>query len=150
MIPNKTEEQILYQQFKFYDLDASGQCNLQNFIKTNDRLGVVLPRLENFEIIFNYFSDPETSLLNYRKFIKEIFNFKSTNEIIPTENNVEMIPENDFINILTRKIIERGGTFPLIELVKNLQMADFEGNKRMNIDNFLKAVQRCKIFLNKN
>ena len=84
MIPNKTEEQILYQQFKFYHLDASGQCTLQNFIKTNDRLGVVLPRLENFEIIFNYFSDPETSLLNYRKFIKEIFNFKSTNEMIPT------------------------------------------------------------------
>ncbi len=78
MIPNKTEEQILYQQFKFYDLDSSGFCTLQNFIKANDRLGVVLPKLENFEIIFNYFSDPETSLLNYRKFIREIFNFKSS------------------------------------------------------------------------
>ena len=55
MIPNKTEEQILYQQFKFYDLDSSGFCNLQNFIKTNDRLGVVLPRVENFELIFNFF-----------------------------------------------------------------------------------------------
>ena len=47
MIPNKTEEQILYQQFKFYDLDSSGFCNLQNFIKANDRLGVVLPKIEN-------------------------------------------------------------------------------------------------------
>ena len=40
MIPNKTEEQILYQQFKFYDLESSGFCTLQNFIKANDRLGV--------------------------------------------------------------------------------------------------------------
>ena len=61
MIPNKTEEQILYQQFKFYDLDSSGFCNLQNFIKTNDRLGVVLPKVENFELIFNFFCDSETT-----------------------------------------------------------------------------------------
>ena len=46
MIPNKTEEQILYQQFKFYDLESSGFCNLQNFIKANDRLGVVLPKIK--------------------------------------------------------------------------------------------------------
>ena len=151
MIPNKTEEQILYQQFKFYDLDSSGYCTLQNFIKANDRLGVVLPKLENFEVIFNYFSDPETSLLNYRKFIREIFNFKSTdiNANINTEKKEEA-PENNFIDILTDKIIQRGGSFALIELVKNLQMVDFEGNKRMNIDNFVKALQRCKIFLNTN
>ena len=149
MIPNKTEEQILYQQFKFFDLDSSGLCTLQNFIKANDRLGVVLPKFENFEIIFNYFCEPESSLLNYRKFIKEIFNFKPTNENVLIEKNEE-IPDNNFINILTDKIIQRGGTFALIELVKNLQMVDFEGNKRMNIDNFIKALQRCKIFLNTN
>ena len=149
MIPNKTEEQILYKQFKFYDLDGSGLITLQNFINSNDKLGVVLPQLENYEIIFNYFADPETSLLNYRKFIYDIFNFKSTNnEKIETKK--EELPENDFISILTEKIIKRGGTFTLIELVKNLQMVDFEGNKRMNIDNFLKALQRTKIVLNTN
>ena len=146
MIPNKTEEQILYQQFKFYDLDNSGFCNLQNFIKVNDSLGVALPKLENFELIFKYFSEPETSLLNYRKFIHEIFNFKSTNEIIHQPSKKEELSEKDFINIITEKVIQRGGTFALIELVKNLQMVDFEGNKRMNIDNFLKALQRSKIF----
>ena len=58
MIPNKTEEQILYQQFKYFDLDSSGYCTLQNFIRANDRLGVVLPKFENYELIFNYFADP--------------------------------------------------------------------------------------------
>ena len=149
MIPNKTEEQILYQQFKYFDLDSSGFCTLQNFIRTNDRLGVVLPKFEYYELIFKYFADPETYFLNYRKFIQEIFNFKSTNEKTQSEKNEET-PENDFITILTDKIIDRGGTFALIELVKNLQMADFEGNKRMNLDNFLKALQRSKIFLSTN
>ena len=145
MIPNKTEEQILYQQFKFYDLDSSGFCNLQNFIKANDRLGVVLPKIENFEIIFNYFADSETSLLNYRKFIREIFNFK-----LPKENNEKNLikKEENFISILTKKILEKGGTFPLLTVVKNLQMEDFEGNNWLNVDKFLKVLQKCKIFLN--
>ena len=145
MIPNKTEEQILYQQFKFYDLDSSGFCNLQNFIKTNDRLGVVLPKVENFELIFNFFCDSETSLLNYRKFIREIFNFKPKNE--KKEKNIYDKGGN-FIVILTKKILEKGGTFPLIGLMRNFQMEDFEGNRWVNVDNFMKVLQKCKIFLN--
>ena len=145
MIPNKTEEQILYQQFKFYDLDSSGFCNLQNFIKANDRLGVVLPKIENFEIIFNYFADSETSLLNYRKFIREIFNYKP-----PKENNEKNLikKEENFVSILTKKILEKGGTFPLLAVLKNLQMEDFEGNNWLNVDKFLKVLQKSKIFLN--
>ena len=145
MIPNKTEEQILYQQFKFYDLDSSGFCNLQNFIKTNDRLGVVLPRVENFELIFNFFCDSETSLLNYIKFIREIFNFKPKNE--NKEKNIYDKGGN-FVEILTKKILEKGGTFPLIGLMRNFQMEDFEGNRWVNVDNFMKVLQKCKIFLN--
>ena len=145
MIPNKTEEQILYQHFKFFDLDSSGFCSLQNFIKANDRLGVVLPKVENFEVIFNFFADKETSLLNYRKFIHEIFNFKTQKEI---KENILYKKEENFVQILTKNVLEKGGTFPLLGLMKNLQMEDFEENKWLNVDNFLKVLQKCKIFLN--
>ena len=108
MIPNKTEEQILYQQFKFYDLESSGLCTLQNFIKANDRIGVVLQKLEHFEVVFNYFADPETSLLNYRVFIHQIFNFKTDKDIYQyqVEKNEE-IQQKGFVNILTEKIIQK-------------------------------------------
>ena len=148
MIPNKTEEQILYQQFKFYDLESSGFCNLQNFIKANDRLGVILPSTENFEIIFNFFADKESSLLNYRKFIHEIFNYKSKNE--PKEKINRKKNERDFIFILTKKILEKGGAFPLVQLMKNLQTEDFDNNKWLNFDNFIKVLHKCKIFLTSN
>ena len=145
MIPNKTEEQILYQQFKYFDLDSSGFCNLQNFIKANDRLGVVLPNMQNFEIIFNFFSDNETSLLNYRKFIGEIFNFRPKKE-----KNEKIIhkKEENFVEIITKKLLEKGGTFSFIGVVRNLQIEDFEGNKWINVDSFMKVLQKCKIFLN--
>ena len=144
MIPNKTEEQILYQQFKFYDLDSSGFCTLQNFIKSNDRLGVVLPKLENYEIIYNFFADKETSLLNYRKFIRDIFNFNANKKQI--KYNSEEKSEN-FVSILTNKILEKGGVYPLLEISKNLYMVDIPGNKWLNVDDFLKILQKCKIFL---
>ena len=45
MIPNKTESQILYQQFKYFDLESTGYCTLQNFIRVQNRIGVVLPKV---------------------------------------------------------------------------------------------------------
>ena len=147
MIPNKTEEQILYNQFKFYDIESSGFCTLQNFIKTNERLGVVLGQLEDFEIIFNYFADPETSLLNYKKFIYDIFRFKSI-KLNKENNNIEEEKDDDFIDIFTKKIIYKGGLFTLIDIIKKLNMNDFEGNKRMNTEDFLRVLQKCQIFFN--
>ena len=147
MIPNKTEEQILYNQFKFYDLDSSGFCTLQNFIKANDRIGVVLPQVKDFEIIFNYFADPETSLLDYKKFVNNIFKFTSLNSNKKYfELEKEKENEDDFIKIFTEKIIYKGGSLTLIDIIKNLEMNYFEDNKRMNAEEFLKILQRCKIF----
>ena len=144
MIPNKTNEQILYQQFKFFDLDSTGYCALQNFIRVQNRIGVVLPKIKDFEFIFNYFADPETFLLDYKKFCKEIFNFRHPKQI--QEEN-DLIEDTDFVSILINKILAKNGPFTLLDIIKNLQIIDFEGNKRLNSDEFLTALQRSGIKL---
>ena len=123
MIPNKTDSQILYQQFKYFDLDSTGFCTLQNFIRVQNRIGVVLPKIKDLERIFEYFSDPETSLLNYKNFCNIIF------------------------NLLINKLLEANGAMTLLELLKNLQIIDFEGNKRLNSDEFITALKRTGIKL---
>ena len=143
MIPNKTNEQVLYQQFKYFDLESTGYCTLQTFIRVQNRIGVVLPKIKDFEIVFNYFSESDTSLLNYKKFSKEIFKYPSKQ--IQDENNLD--EEKDIISILINKLLARNGPFTLLELIKNLQIIDFEGNKRLNSDEFLTALQRCEIKL---
>ena len=145
MIPNKTDEQILYQHFKYYDLDSSGYCTLQNFIKTNDRIGVVMPNIKDFETVFNYFADSDTSMLYYKKFVHEIFNFSSIKRSkSPKKNekydNLPFQNSNDFISVISEKLISMEGPFSLLELIKNLQMIDFEGNKRITSDDFYKAI----------
>ena len=73
MIPNKTEEQILIQYFKYYDLEGSGFCNLRNFIKSHERLGVVLSKIKDIEEIFNEFDVNKTGIINYKTFAHNIF-----------------------------------------------------------------------------
>ena len=144
MIPNKTDSQILYQQFKYFDLDSTGFCTLQNFIRVQNRIGVVLPKIKDLERIFEYFSDPETSLLNYKNFCNIIFNLDEyNNNPNETENNME----RDFISILINKLLEANGAMTLLDLMKNLQIIDFEGNKRLNSDEFITALKRTGIKL---
>ena len=147
MIPNKTDSQILYQQFKYFDLDSTGYCTLQNFIRVQNRIGVVLPRVKDLEKIFNYFSDPETSLLNYKKFSNIIFNLDEYNQ---NQNEEEESSQKDFISILINKISDMNGAMTLLEILKNMQIIDFEGNKRLNSDEFLTALKRSGIQLETN
>jgi len=147
MIPNKTESQILYQQFKYFDLDSTGFCTLQNFIRVQNRVGVVLPKVKDFEKIFQYFCDAETSLLNYKHFCNVIFNLDEYNQ---HQDDTEVKYEKDFISILINKLLDLNGPLTLLELLKNMQMIDFEGNKRLNSDEFLTALKRTGIKLETN
>ena len=73
MIPNKTEQQILYQNFKFFDLEGAGFCNLKDFIRTNEKIGVVLSHMQDFQDIFNYFDTDHCGVINYKQFCKIIW-----------------------------------------------------------------------------
>ena len=146
MIPNKTDSQILYQQFKYFDLDSTGFCTLQNFIRVQNRIGVVLPKIKDLEKIFNYFSDPESSLLNYKNFCNIIFNLDEYNQ----NQNEDEYKQKDFISILINKILDMTGAMTLLEILKNMQIIDFEGNKRLNSDEFLTALKRSGIKLETN
>ena len=128
-------------------MDSTGFCTLQNFIRVQNRVGVVLPKVKDFEKIFQYFCDAETSLLNYKHFCNVIFNLDEYNQ---HQDDTEVKYEKDFISILINKLLDLNGPLTLLELLKNMQMIDFEGNKRLNSDEFLTALKRSGIKLETN
>lgn len=143
MIPNKTEEQILLQNFKYYDMDGSSMCNLRNFIKTHERLGVVLSKIKDIEEIFNYFDVKHSGLINYKKFSKEIFELSS-------KDKLQTQPKSDsqnFITILDKALIKNGGNIALISLLKELQIVDYNNSNRISIDDFIKIANDLKLSL---
>ena len=146
MIPNKTEEQILYQFFKYYDMDGSHTCNLQNFIKTNERIGVSLSKLTDLEKIFNYFDKEKRGVINYKQFSHDIFNLKNKEQ---NPNDYDF-SSNDFPTILSNHLIHKGGNLSLINLIKNLKIIDYNNSNRMTIDDFLKVLNESYLGLDPN
>ena len=129
-------------------MDSSGTCTLQNFIKVNQRLGVVLSDIKDFEAIFLYFARPGTSLLCYKDFIKEIFYFTSIKDR-KINYLIKHYPDYvTFHELLIKKIIEKKGIFTLLELVKNIKIIDYEYLKGININDFILALKKTDIILN--
>ena len=156
MIPNKTEAQILLQHFKYYDLEGQGFCNLRSFIKTHERLGVVLSKLKDIEEIFNHFDHDCSGRINYKQFCNEIFYphqqhqqqqsvyNKSFTQQYQTNNN------NSFVNILNEQLISKGGSLALMQLIKEMQIIDYNNSNKIAIDDFIKVLRECGITLHQN
>ena len=71
---NKTNEQIILDNFKYFDLTSSDYCNINNFIKVNERIGVKMRNKDELYKIFSYFDNKDSGLINYRIFSREILN----------------------------------------------------------------------------
>ena len=128
-------------------MDSSGTCTLQTFIKVNQRLGVVLSNIHNFEKIFLYFARPGTSLLFYKEFIKEIFYFTSIKDRRIKYLEKPYSDKITFVEILIKKIFDKKGVFTLLELIKNIKIIDYEYIRRINFNDFIFALKKSDIVL---
>ena len=170
MIPNKTEDYILYQNFKFFDLDSSGFCNLQNFMRANEKIGVVMNKVSDLQEIFNFFDKEKSGVIDYKKFCKEIFNLNIEND--PNENNNNnQSNNNNNLNYKSRfnqksnifnddinnkkpffekliNILSLGnGARNLMNLHKQFKIVDFNNINRLTIEDFIKIISENKIGL---
>ena len=142
MVPNKTEEQLFTEQFKYYDLDGFGDCNLPNFIKSNERIGVILSKLGDLEKVFKYFDKYNRGLINYKQLANDIFKQKNI--------KFYQSPNNDFIIILDKILIRKGKCKILFNLIKSLQIFDINNTKRLNIDDFLRVINGLNLGISLN
>ena len=68
-----SEEIILLKAFRYSDLENSGYCNPDNFLRTFGRLGLNIINRENVLNYFNLYDPNHTGKINYKDFITEIF-----------------------------------------------------------------------------
>ena len=158
MIPNKTEEQILLQNFKYHDLEGLGYCNLRTFIKTHERLGVVLSKIKDIEEIFNHYDHDGSGRINYKQFCSEIFNPPQQQQQ-PSSYNSKLysspqqqqhnLPQS-FIDILNNHLLSKGGSISLMQLLKEIQIIDYNNSNKITIDDFVKILRECGITLHQN
>ena len=87
---NKTEEQIILDNFKYFDLNSTNFSNVNDFIKVNERIGVKMRNRDELVKVFSYYDNNNLGLINYRIFSKQILTS------FPLENNFVDEKYNDF------------------------------------------------------
>ena len=97
-ISNKSERQVLFQAFKYYDSNSNGFCNFENFIKVNQKIGVIFPNLQDIQKIFFYFDINNEGMINYNEFIDKIFKPTMKNNINKINPNNSKNNNNNNIN----------------------------------------------------
>ena len=119
-IQNKTYEQILLQNFKYFDKNSSGYCNFDIFIIVNHKLNINL-QLSEFQTIFFYYDNNKEEIINYTDLINDIFNITNNNIININNNN-----ENNFVNNSNETLNRNGKNIPpykkpfFEKIIKNL------------------------------
>ena len=91
-IQNKTNEEILLQNFKYFDKNSTGYCTFNIFLKINQKLNIDFQSNE-LEKIFSYYDTTNDELIKYNYLINDIFNINNNNI-----NYIKNESENNFMN----------------------------------------------------
>ena len=59
--------------FKYFDLEGTGLASLRDFIKTVEKIGVVLGKVQDNQEVFNYYDVDNTGFIDYKKFAHNLF-----------------------------------------------------------------------------
>jgi Ca2+-binding EF-hand superfamily protein len=73
MIPNQCEDQILTRYFKYFDLEGTGMASLRDFIKTIEKIGVVMGKIHDVSEVFNHYDSDANGSIDYKKFAVTLF-----------------------------------------------------------------------------
>ena len=115
----KTNEQIILDNFKYFDLTSSNYCNVDDFIKANERIGVKMKNKEELFKVFNYFDNNKSGLINYRVFAKQILNSYSFNNIYFENIYINKNSNNNNIENYSKKIRTKRDNYNLRNKTSN-------------------------------
>ena len=92
---NKTNEQIILDNFKYFDLNGNNYSSLNDFVRANERIGIKMRKKDDLRKIFNYFDKNNSGVINYRIFAKQILGLNYDNN---TGNNIDIVKRNNYMN----------------------------------------------------
>ena len=143
-----TEETVLLKSFKYYDLDNSGYCNPENFMRSLIKVGINIVNEENLHEIFGMYDINNEGYLNYKDFVLVVFDKKPLN---PSDNQSpvkmkrqrkpkkQMINENkDILAKIRNALIDRGTT-SIVDLSRCFKIVDDDNSKQIEFEEFKKV-----------
>lgn len=72
----QSEETALMRYFRYYDFDSDGCVSMQEWFKTIEKIGVVVPTLEDLRQLFLSYDKSGQGKINYKEFCEQLYRQK--------------------------------------------------------------------------
>lgn len=153
-----SEEALVIKAFKYFDLDNSGQCSQDEFLKAIAKLGVTgFPNKQLLEIFESYDTN-KNGELDYKEFAGAIFNDEEeeedNNNNKNNKNDEEEVSEEVRQKLHNSKIMDkfrtiilkRGGT-GILGLARQFKIFDDNNSKTLDLPELTKAIRDFQVDL---
>ena len=161
-----SEENFLLRSFKFFDLQNSGKCKPQEFLRSLVRVGVNNVNEDNVNDYFKLYDHENKGEIIYKNFIDEIFNpntqqrqiiqnskpQNNKNEDLQNQKNriEKALDENKRLILKIQESFKEEGIEKLFDLELSFRKLDQENTGNINIDEFFKICSEYPFNINKN
>ncbi len=69
----QSEETVLNRCFKYFDIDNNGTVSLDEWYKAIEKIGVIVPTLEDLKSLYEYYDTDKSGELDYKEFADALF-----------------------------------------------------------------------------
>lgn len=157
------EEALLIKAFKYFDLDNSGECSKDEFLKALTKIGITGFNEDKLLELFEIYDTDHSGQLDYKEFTKVVFDEDEESDEKPRKQNSKENKENEGNNDEVRsalkdskimdkfreKILSRGGK-GILGLARQFKIFDDNNSGTLDLPELTKAIRDFKVDLSQN
>ena len=142
------EETLLVKAFKYFDLDNSGECSKDEWLKALTKIGVTGFNDQKLLELFDAYDENGNGSLDYKEFTKAVFSDEEE-EADDKKNKKEVSDEVQQNHKFREKILARGGK-GILGLARQFKIFDDNNSGTLDLPELTKAIKDFKVDLSNN
>lgn len=73
----QSEETTLMKNFRYFDIDSDGYVTMSEWFKAIEKVGVVVPSLDNLKELFAFYDQDNDGKVSYKEFSNALYRHKT-------------------------------------------------------------------------
>lgn len=154
----QSEEAILVKSFKYFDLDNSGECDKEEWVKALSKIGITGFNDQKLLDLFEIYDSNKSGGIDYREFVKAVFHDDEDEEEEVqvkgkgNQNNNssgDALHNSKVMEKFREKILSRGGK-GILGLARQFKIFDDNNSGTLDLPELTKAIRDFRVDLSNN
>jgi Ca2+-binding EF-hand superfamily protein len=152
----QSEEALLVKSFKYFDLDNSGECDKDEWLKALSKIGITGFNDQKLLDLFDAYDEDKSGALDYKEFVKAIYSDgeedekpKPKREANDDEEGRSALHDSKIMDKFREKILSRGGK-GILGLARQFKIFDDNNSGTLDLAELTKAIKDFRVDLSPN